>query len=547
MAGAQALFEVCRRDTQAVERNGLVARRNTGLFCRPVVGDRRENGRAADILQGGAEPDAARFRCVRPVAALVAVTGRDAQCVTNAVRRQQCPQGQVRGPPHARVEKILQVDSGNFAGYGFESVFWHSLPGLSPALPAHAHDIVERDASLRLAAQFQIERERDQRALGVIADDGICRVRILLVELGPGVEARRRDALAKPPAAPQHTRDRPAQQFEITLLGNQAGADQCQIVVIRRDSFEHPQQFGVALGREFIGCKRGGLHALHVPDMEVLVTREPEKCPVCLTDSVIPPSGQSVARTDEARRPSVLETAVAVARCVQQEQVSVEVRRSVDQRHVLLAQGLQVVAKTAHINPYTAADDQPVRNAIGLEFSDHQVADLDRVIDQLRIIFGLVGSEPVRLGSLAAHGGRNTPVTGDGLGWREDFKFARAIFLAFHGKEHARPVEVGMRVVEMGATHTEIVSKYFGRHGQRLVHRAGLPAAFVEFLEAHFAAVRFRANCDDVACVIANHVAAGDPGRHGKDLASRVRLVHGQGNLVQVCRRPGRLDAVSEH
>ena len=62
--------------------------------------------------------------------------------------------------------------------------------GLSVA-PQSAHDIVERDASVGLRAQGEIERQREERAFfGVVADDRVRRVLVRAVELAPRVEAR---------------------------------------------------------------------------------------------------------------------------------------------------------------------------------------------------------------------------------------------------------------------------------------------------------------------------------------------------------------------
>ncbi len=201
------------------------------------------------------------------------------------------------------------------------------MPGFSPACPACAHHVVEGDAPFGLAAQFQIECERDQRALGIVADDRIPGIGVLLVELRPGIEARLGNALPEPPATAQHTGDCPAQQFEIALFGDEAAADQRQVIVIRRNALEYPQQLRMALRREFVWREHLRLHALDVPGMEVLVTGEAEEGPIRLADSVIAAPRQSIARADEARGPAMLETAVAAPGRVQQEQVSIEIGR----------------------------------------------------------------------------------------------------------------------------------------------------------------------------------------------------------------------------
>jgi len=54
--------------------------------------------------------------------------------------------------------------------------------------PQAAHHIVQAAFARTAGAQLQIKRERDQGALGVVADDGVGRVLVLAVLLRPRIE-----------------------------------------------------------------------------------------------------------------------------------------------------------------------------------------------------------------------------------------------------------------------------------------------------------------------------------------------------------------------
>ena len=245
--------------------------------------------------------------------------------VIDTVRLQELFERQFSGAANHGIEKIAEIDSRHLACNCLEAVFGHACAGLAPALPTVFHDIVQRYSPLGLDPQLEIERERDERSLCVVADDCVARVRVLLVELRPGVEARFRDALVQSSVATQHARNGLAEQFQVAGFVNQSRTHECKIIVIRGDALEDPQKPGMGLGRQIVRRKHRGLHALHVPRMKVFVTRQAEKCAVSLVDDVVASRGKAVARADETRRPAVLQAAVATARGAQQEQVAIHV------------------------------------------------------------------------------------------------------------------------------------------------------------------------------------------------------------------------------
>ena len=74
----------------------------------------------------------------------------------------------------------------------------------------------------------------------------------------------------------------------------------------------------------------------------------------------------------------------------QQKQISIEIVRTIQHLHVLPADFRQIGTDPAHIDVFLAANGEYVRYTVGFEFANQQIADLDRMIDQFRIVFRLV-------------------------------------------------------------------------------------------------------------------------------------------------------------
>jgi len=157
----------------------------------------------------------------------------------------------------------------------------------------------------------------------------------------------------------------------------------------------------------------------------------------------------------------MFESSVTRSRRVEQEQVAIEVSWCPEQRHVLLADRLQVVAETCHVDPRLAANRYCVRHAARLELADQQLPDLYRVIDQLCVISRTVGAEAVLLRLLAVHCRRDAPVLADRWLGRLNVELAWPIFLADHRGEHAGAVEECMSDVEVSASHALVISENF--------------------------------------------------------------------------------------
>src|SRR6185436_14685384 len=101
-----------------------------------------------------------------------------------------------------------------------------------------------------------------------------------------------------------------------------AAAKQQQILVVARDSLEHPEQTRVVALVEPVRNERGRLRALHVPGMEIFVAREREKALVVARLALLAGLRQLVAIEHQARRRAMLETAVAVGHREAQEPIA---------------------------------------------------------------------------------------------------------------------------------------------------------------------------------------------------------------------------------
>ena len=179
------------------------------------------------------------------------------------------------------------------------------------------------------------------------------------------------------------------------------------------------------------------------------------------------------------------------------------------------------MAQAAHVHPDAAANSDPVRYAVDFEFADRQVPDLHRVVDQLGVVAGLVRTETVSPGCLAPHRGRDAPVSGDRVVRGQDLEFAGRVFLPLDREEDTGAVEVCVRRIQVRPAHAQVVGEYAGDQRQRPTHDPGTPATLVELGQLDVEAIRLRAYRHDVACVIPDHVAAGNPRRHREHLSVR--------------------------
>ena len=91
------------------------------------------------------------------------------------------------------------------------------------------------------APQRQIERQRQQRALGVVADYSVRRVLVGAIKLGPRVEAGRRQRLHMASGRPRDVADRLGNRLEPLFAVDDSAAQQYEVVVIGGETLESPQ------------------------------------------------------------------------------------------------------------------------------------------------------------------------------------------------------------------------------------------------------------------------------------------------------------------
>src|SRR4029453_11904180 len=148
-------------------------------------------------------------------------------------------------------------------------------------------------------------------------------------------EARVGETLAQPPGRLPYGADRLREELEVFVLRNHACAYEREIVVIGGDALEHPEQARVGLASEVAVDERRRTDPLHVPQVEVFVAGQPEKAAITARRGVASRHGQVFARDEEAAGCTVLEAAVASARCIEQEQIIHHRRRRSEESDVL--------------------------------------------------------------------------------------------------------------------------------------------------------------------------------------------------------------------
>ena len=105
-----------------------------------------------------------------------------------------------------------------------------------------------------------------------------------------------------------------------------------------------------------------------------------------------------------------------------------------------------------------------------------------------------------------------------------NFQFTGMSFLSDHSGKHERAVEIRMSSIEVGATYILLVGMNLRDQRNWRFTSGGLPAALVNFGQLDLEIVGFGANRDNMFRKIANHVAAGDPGRHREYLTRGIGI-----------------------
>ena len=296
--------------------------------------------------------------------------------------------------------------------------------------------------------------------------------------------------------------------------------------------------------RQVVGTKSGRPQALHVPEVKIFVADEPEQAAIFFAHLVLAPARQAVPGNDHARRPGMLQPAVALARRVQQEEVAVKIRRQTEEIHVRCADLLDVVAKARHVRRLPPSNSDRMGNTADRKFADAELTHFDRMIYELCVVCRAIAAETINGCMVPLHGGSDAPPFTVRLRRRLDVDLAGLVSLADGLEKNARPVEVSVRGVDMGAAHTLVEGEYLDPDSERFARRRCQPPALVQFLKLHAEPVGLGPNRHDVARVIPDQVATGSPDGHCELLPGRVRLRHSKHHLDQVRRGTCRRNAI---
>ena len=142
-----------------------------------------------------------------------------------------------------------------------------------------------------------------------------------------------------------------------------AAAQQHELLVVARDSFENPQQPRVIAPIETIRHERRRLRALHVPSVKVLVAREREEALIVARRPGLADLRQVVAAEDQARRRAMLEAAVALADGEAEKPIALERRGPAEELDLRRADLLQVRRDAVEVGLEPARDDEVMRHA----------------------------------------------------------------------------------------------------------------------------------------------------------------------------------------
>ena len=412
------------------------------------------------------------------------------------------------------------------------------------ALPQQSHHFVERAAAR--SAQAQVERQRHQRALGVVADGGVGRVLVAAVVLDPGVETGLRHALHAAPRRGQHTAERLAQQAEVAGFVDQPGAQQQQVVVVRSEALEEPQQLGVVLLRVVVRLELARLQPLHVPGVKVLVADQAQQHHVAVAQLGLAALRQLAPGRNQRRAVAVFKPAVAVVDRVQHEHIA-RLRRllaAMPEADFCFADALRIGQQAVAVEVgQRTGHHELVRHALRAELAAPERAQFHRVVDQFVVVGGLEDSLTAGHARHRAHRGRHLPA----FRQRAELHALRLGLAPFDAQEHAGAVEEAALRIQESRAHRGVEGIHQVAHHQRRAAGAfDLPAGFVELAHGQHAGALLRRQRRNMAGKFAHQVAAGNPHRQAQPLL-RGRLRNGEGDAEQVRVRVFDFDAVADH
>jgi len=221
---------------------------------------------------------------------------------------------------------------------------------------------------------------------------------------------------------------------------------------------------------------------------------------------------QIVALADQRGRSAMLESAVTVADRHGHEDITIERRRLAKEADLVFADFFEIALEALEVSRVTARDHDLVRHAAGFETHFGEIADFDRVVDQLVVIGCFIHAKAAFIHLVRLHARRELPVFGEIR--LDDFDASKLVFLPGHRQKHRWAIEKSAGLIKVSAAHRQIESVDLVMHRHSAIYRRNLPAMFVEFGDGDFAALSvFGADAHDMAGEFTDQITAGYPHR----------------------------------
>ena len=388
----------------------------------------------------------------------------------------------------------------------------------------------------RRRAKGQIEAQRHQRALGVVADGRVGRIFVLTVILYPGVEAGFGHGLHQPAGRLHDLVDGLVQQLEVSRVVEQARTAKQQVVVVAGKAFEEPQQRAVVFAAIVVIFEFCRPQALDVPGVKILVADEAAQRGVAVRNLGVACAWQVFPVADQRGAAAVLQPAIAVINGVKHEKIVAERRllAAVPEADFSLAYFLRVGQQLRAVEARQGArHHEAMRHTARSKTAAPEGAHFDRAIRQLVVIGGLVVTKPALVYFLRGEPGRQRPV-GDRFRQRH-LERVRQLLLAFDLQAQAGAVEEPATGIQPCGAHRVVSGIDVIADHQRFGGRAvDLPGAFVQLQGSKPRAQALpRLQTGKIFGEFPNQVAAWNPHRKRQPLLRR-RPCNGERDAKQV-------------
>ena len=242
---------------------------------------------------------------------------------------------------------------------------------------------------------------------------------------------------------------------------------------------------------------------------------------------------------------AVLQTAVPVSDGSDQEEVAVQGQLPEEGR-LLRADARQIAPQAGLVATVAPADGHAVGDSAHGEGDQAEAAHLHRVVDEVFVAARLVTAEAQWRCVQGPQAGGDLPVGAAVPRWRHQLDDAGERVLPGHPEEEGGPVEVGMAGVQVGPAHREVPGIDPVAHRQCQAAGCQAPRLFVALLQGNGPGGVLGGDVQDVAGEVPDHVAPGDPGRHGQGQCPGGGPVDDQLDPEEVGLGFGRGDAVGQ-